>query len=60
MWACGRTAASVVAFIGALGGLIVFGGAEFRLPLLIGMFRSGALEPQPTAGSIVASIASRP
>ncbi len=37
--------------IGALGGLIAFGGAKFRLPLLIGMFRSGALEPQSTAGS---------
>jgi len=30
--------------IGALGGLIGLGGAEFRLPLLIGMFRFGALE----------------
>lgn len=28
------------AVIGALGGLIGLGGAEFRLPLLIGMFRS--------------------
>lgn len=30
--------------IGALGGLIGLGGAEFRLPLLIGLFRFGALE----------------
>lgn len=30
--------------IGALGGLIGLGGAEFRLPLLIGVFRFGALE----------------
>jgi|SRR5579884_396727 uncharacterized membrane protein YfcA len=32
------------ALIGALGGLIGLGGAEFRLPLLIGCFRFGALE----------------
>ena len=32
------------AAIGALGGLIGLGGAEFRLPLLIGMFRFAALE----------------
>jgi uncharacterized membrane protein YfcA len=31
-------------FIGALGGLIGLGGAEFRLPLLIGAFRFAALE----------------
>jgi uncharacterized protein len=30
--------------IGALGGLIGLGGAEFRLPLLIGAFRFNALE----------------
>jgi uncharacterized membrane protein YfcA len=30
--------------IGTLGGLIGLGGAEFRLPLLIGLFRFGALE----------------
>lgn len=30
--------------IGALGGLIGLGGAEFRLPLLIGLFRFQALE----------------
>lgn len=30
--------------IGALGGLIGLGGAEFRLPLLIGLFGFGALE----------------
>lgn len=32
------------AIIGTLGGLIGLGGAEFRLPLLIGAFRFGALE----------------
>lgn len=32
------------AMIGALGGLIGLGGAEFRLPLLIGVFRFAALE----------------
>lgn len=32
------------AAIGALGGLIGLGGAEFRLPLLIGVFRFGVLE----------------
>lgn len=32
------------ALIGTLGGLIGLGGAEFRLPLLIGMFRFPALE----------------
>jgi hypothetical protein len=32
------------AVIGALGGLIGLGGAEFRLPLLIGMFNFAALE----------------
>jgi len=31
------------AIIGALGGLIGLGGAEFRLPLLIGLFRFAAL-----------------
>lgn len=30
--------------IGTLGGLISLGGAEFRLPLLIGLFGFGALE----------------
>ena len=30
--------------IGTLGGLIGLGGAEFRLPLLIGVFRFGALD----------------
>lgn len=30
--------------VGALGGLIGLGGAEFRLPVLIGLFRFGALE----------------
>ena len=30
--------------IGTLGGLIGLGGAEFRLPLLIGLFRFGPLE----------------
>jgi hypothetical protein len=32
------------AVIGALDGLIGLGGAEFRLPLLIGLFRFAALE----------------
>src|SRR6185437_4794117 len=32
------------AVIGALGGLIGLGGAEFRLPLLIGVFRFRALQ----------------
>ncbi|WP_091918512.1 sulfite exporter TauE/SafE family protein [Mesorhizobium sp. YR577] len=32
------------AVIGTLGGLIGLGGAEFRLPLLIGLFRFGPLE----------------
>jgi len=32
------------ALIGAMGGLIGLGGAEFRLPLLIGVFQFGALE----------------
>src|SRR5712675_579112 len=32
------------AAIGALGGLIGLGGAEFRLPLLIGAFRFAALQ----------------
>ena len=32
------------AIIGALGGLIGLGGAEFRLPLLIGVFRFAALQ----------------
>ncbi|WP_036289633.1 sulfite exporter TauE/SafE family protein [Methylosinus sp. PW1] len=32
------------AIIGTLGGLIGLGGAEFRLPLLIGAFQFGALE----------------
>jgi uncharacterized protein len=32
------------AVIGTLGGLIGLGGAEFRLPLLIGLFRFGALQ----------------
>jgi uncharacterized membrane protein YfcA len=32
------------AVIGALGGLVGLGGAEFRLPLLIGAFRFAALQ----------------
>ncbi len=32
------------AIIGALGGLIGLGGAEFRLPLLIGVFRFAPLQ----------------
>lgn len=44
-----RRKAGIAAFaggmgIGTLGGLIGLGGAEFRLPLLIGMFRFGPLE----------------
>lgn len=39
---CAAFAGGVV--IGTLGGLIGLGGAEFRLPLLLGMFRFGALE----------------
>ncbi len=35
---------SAGSLIGALGGLIGLGGAEFRLPLLIGLFGFGALE----------------
>src|SRR4029450_7369342 len=35
---------SAGAGIGTLGGLIGLGGAEFRLPLLIGLFQFGALE----------------
>lgn len=30
--------------IGTLGGLIGLGGAEFRLPVLVGVFRLGTLE----------------
>lgn len=30
--------------IGALGGLIGLGGAEFRLPVLVGLFKLGTLE----------------
>jgi uncharacterized membrane protein YfcA len=45
----GRTRRAPAAFgggaiIGALGGLIGLGGAEFRLPLLIGSFRFAALQ----------------
>jgi uncharacterized membrane protein YfcA len=45
----GKRTAGAAAFsgglgIGTLGGLIGLGGAEFRLPLLIGMFRFGPLE----------------
>jgi uncharacterized membrane protein YfcA len=39
VWAFGSGA-----LIGTLGGLIGLGGAEFRLPLLIGLFRFAALE----------------
>jgi len=38
------TAFASGALIGTLGGLIGLGGAEFRLPLLIGVFRFSALE----------------
>lgn len=40
----GAAAFSGGAVIGVLGGLIGLGGAEFRLPLLIGWFRFAALE----------------
>jgi uncharacterized membrane protein YfcA len=45
----GKTRSTSAAFgsgaiIGALGGLIGLGGAEFRLPLLIGAFRFAALQ----------------
>lgn len=40
----GATAFGGGAVIGALGGLIGLGGAEFRLPLLIGVFRFPALQ----------------
>lgn len=43
----GRTSArtfSAGAVIGVLGGLIGLGGAEFRLPLLIGLFGFAALQ----------------
>src|SRR6516164_2340962 len=39
-----QAAFGVGAVIGALGGLIGLGGAEFRLPLLIGTFRFAALQ----------------
>lgn len=41
-----RNAKSFVAgsLIGTLGGLIGLGGAEFRLPVLVGVFRLGTLE----------------
>jgi uncharacterized membrane protein YfcA len=39
-----ETAFAGGAVIGALGGLIGLGGAEFRLPLLIGVFRFAALQ----------------
>lgn len=38
------TAFGAGAIIGTLGGLIGLGGAEFRLPLLIGLFRFASLE----------------
>lgn len=41
---CAPRAFSGGALIGLLGGLIGLGGAEFRLPLLIGVFGFGALE----------------
>lgn len=42
----GRNGQGFVAgsLIGALGGLIGLGGAEFRLPVLVGVFRLGTLE----------------
>lgn len=46
MSACTRNAHAFVAgsLIGTLGGLIGLGGAEFRLPVLVGVFRLGTLE----------------
>ncbi len=41
---CAAPAFAGGAVIGALGGLIGLGGAEFRLPLLLGLFRFRALE----------------
>ncbi|QSA95750.1 sulfite exporter TauE/SafE family protein [Methylococcus sp. EFPC2] len=43
---CSRTSLGLIAglLIGALGGLIGLGGAEFRLPVLVGMFRLPTLE----------------
>jgi uncharacterized protein len=47
------------AAIGALGGLVGLGGAEFRLPLLIGIFRFAAMEAvilnKATSLAVVAS-----
>ena len=46
VWTGGRSSPAAFgggAIIGALGGLIGLGGAEFRLPLLIGAFRFAAL-----------------
>jgi uncharacterized membrane protein YfcA len=40
----GRSACATGGWVGVLGGLIGLGGAEFRLPLLIGVF--GFLAPQ--------------
>lgn len=40
----GRQAFGAGALIGTLGGLIGLGGAEFRLPVLIGLFGLGTLE----------------
>lgn len=40
----GASAFGSGAVIGALGGLVGLGGAEFRLPLLIGVFRFAAIE----------------
>jgi uncharacterized membrane protein YfcA len=41
---CAAAAFGGGAIIGTLGGLVGLGGAEFRLPLLIGAFRFAALE----------------
>jgi len=46
--------------IGTVGGLIGLGGAEFRLPLLIGLFKFRGLEaviPNKAASLIVAATA---
>ena len=40
----GRYGFAAGGLIGSLGGLIGLGGAEFRLPVLVGLFRLPTLE----------------
>src|SRR6516225_8648404 len=54
-----QAAFGVGAVIGALGGLIGLGGAEFRLPLLIGTFRFGALQAVILNKAMSLSVAAR-